>query len=711
MQHGFAMAEEALRAWFQHRDGEAFRVIVNTYGGMVFASARRVLGNDSDAEEVTQESFLALATAARPPTAPLGPWLHRVAVNRAINLKASARRRALREAEHGRAQPPCEGSPWASLEPLLDEALAELPERYRELVVLHYLEGKSQRQIARDLDLPRQTVGYRLEKALRLLRTRLARRGVQIGAPALGVLLAARIARAMPAGLGDVLGKVAIVGACANPAVFPMAHGATTTGGLIMSSKMKAALATASVLLLLMGVPAMRAGDAPSPPDVAADPGASGGPAALEALAPPQPPAAPAPDPPTEPTAAVAERPDAPQVGGIWIATSYVWRSSFDEAPAEWFDGADMPLFRMQSDDTELTLAMLEPWGLDAPYASFEGTRAGEHVRFVAHKDNATLVLEGRFRANWTQIECSGGYDLEGYAGEDRDRASMYHLALALEKAPSHLGASTLASEQQRTRRREEGTALAEALHAYARDHEGRLPIDLGELVPGYLPESALPRTGGDRWVRLHGGQLPAGLLDAGQAWERFFPEDPMPERLAKWEAYQRERWGSGAPVLPPVATLAYRNPYLEISIDALGRTSERAYRLEAVGPEDRETVLRMSAQQLREVALAVMVFRDGHGGHAPAGWLSLYPRYLESETNLTHPMDAPGALSYHLVEPGRLEAGAEGLAPHELPVAMEDLDFDPGLGGRNVVFSDGSVRLVSEEDLIALLDRLDPTH
>ncbi|MFC1737092.1 RNA polymerase sigma factor, partial [Candidatus Hydrogenedentota bacterium] len=86
-----------LRRWVDRRDADAFNELANRYAGMVYATCMRVLGNQADAEEVTQDCFLRLAEGDAPVRRSFGGWLHRLATHRCLNRIRSEKRRSLRE--------------------------------------------------------------------------------------------------------------------------------------------------------------------------------------------------------------------------------------------------------------------------------------------------------------------------------------------------------------------------------------------------------------------------------------------------------------------------------------------------------------------------------------------------------------------------------------------------------------------------------------
>src|SRR5262249_37546440 len=88
--------------------------------------------------------------------------------------------------------PPAPGSDAINREfrAVLDEALDHLPEKYRTPIVLCYLQGKSNEEAARQVHCEIGALQMRLSRARDMLRSRLARRGVELPVGALIALLA-----------------------------------------------------------------------------------------------------------------------------------------------------------------------------------------------------------------------------------------------------------------------------------------------------------------------------------------------------------------------------------------------------------------------------------------------------------------------------------------------------------------------------------------
>ncbi len=226
-------------------------VVMAHYADMVYGTSRRVLGNESDAADVAQETFYQFLRHADQITGSIGAWLHQVATGRAIDLvrKNAARRR--REAAYA-AEAPHFPDTWGEVEPLVDEALAALPDDERELLVLHFLERQTMTQLAEAYDVSQPTISRRVAAALDCLRAQLRARGLVVGVVTLSTMLPGAGYAAPPAVI-QALGKMSLAHAASAAA---SAASAATSGGaatfLAAAVSKKALLAGASLALALI---------------------------------------------------------------------------------------------------------------------------------------------------------------------------------------------------------------------------------------------------------------------------------------------------------------------------------------------------------------------------------------------------------------------------------------------------------------------------
>ncbi|HEY3807788.1 MAG TPA: sigma-70 family RNA polymerase sigma factor [Kofleriaceae bacterium] len=161
------------------------------------------------ADEVAQETWLVASERAPDDELPLRPWLARVV----HNLVRMRHRRASRRDARERAAPIVAESPTPhdllerveAQRAIADEVIA-LAEPYREVVLLHYVEGVPTNAIARRLDVPPGTVRRRLKVARDQLRERL-RRGDRIALVLLLAVARSRAARATPFVIGAITMK------------------------------------------------------------------------------------------------------------------------------------------------------------------------------------------------------------------------------------------------------------------------------------------------------------------------------------------------------------------------------------------------------------------------------------------------------------------------------------------------------------------------
>jgi RNA polymerase sigma factor (sigma-70 family) len=217
-----------LEQFVTHQEELAFNALMRRHGPMVFSVCRRVLHENHDAEDAFQATFLLLARKAgviRKQQA-VGGWLHGVARRLALKARTMAARRDSHEKHVASMKRPNLEPAWTELNQDLDSALQELPAKYREPIVLCYLEGKTQEQSAKLLGCSVGTVRNRLAQGRNLLRDRLTRRGCTLSAAAFTTVLATTAAaRAVPIQLRHATLKAAVA----------FASGSALTPGLVSS--------------------------------------------------------------------------------------------------------------------------------------------------------------------------------------------------------------------------------------------------------------------------------------------------------------------------------------------------------------------------------------------------------------------------------------------------------------------------------------------
>ncbi len=193
-----------LAAFVQRSDEQAFAILMRRYGKMVFSASRRWAGNEQDAEDVFQATFLLLARKAATirRRGAVGSWLFRVANRLAARLKSATANRRLHEQN---TACPVEVEQFddltlRELRVVLDQELARLPDKYRAPLLLCYFEGLTQEEAAQRLGWSKRSVKDRLERGRDRLRSRLTRRGLALSAAMSGsMLLPGGYAAAVPA--------------------------------------------------------------------------------------------------------------------------------------------------------------------------------------------------------------------------------------------------------------------------------------------------------------------------------------------------------------------------------------------------------------------------------------------------------------------------------------------------------------------------------
>jgi RNA polymerase sigma-70 factor (ECF subfamily) len=169
-------------------DLDAFDRLIEQYYGLTYRLAYRIIGDQTAAEDATQEIFIkAWRNMARfQGAARFSTWLHSIAVNHCLDASRRRNRDASRldtsplENEdlypalgNGAVSSPSPSDQW-NLSLTLRDAIRKLPEKLRVVVTLRYYMDYSVSDVAAALDLPPNTVRSRLYLAMKRLRTVLA---------------------------------------------------------------------------------------------------------------------------------------------------------------------------------------------------------------------------------------------------------------------------------------------------------------------------------------------------------------------------------------------------------------------------------------------------------------------------------------------------------------------------------------------------------
>ena len=151
------------------RRTEAFEALLAAYQDKVFRLSYSMLGDRAQAEDTAQESFLRIWKSLdryRDDSA-IGTWIFSITRNvclTAISKRAARRTAPIEHAERVASDPPDRERDMLRL-------VRELPENYRQVVMLFYMEDRSYDEVARMLDLPVGTVKTHLHRARKQLGT------------------------------------------------------------------------------------------------------------------------------------------------------------------------------------------------------------------------------------------------------------------------------------------------------------------------------------------------------------------------------------------------------------------------------------------------------------------------------------------------------------------------------------------------------------
>jgi RNA polymerase sigma-70 factor (ECF subfamily) len=172
------------------RDEAAIRVLIQRYNSRLFRIARGVLRNDAEAEDVVQEAYVRAFTrlADFRGESSFGTWVARIAYNEALGrLRLRQSTTDIDDLEHlkqadiilfpytAAAIDPERSMAQRQVHRLLEQAIDELPDDFRTVLIARAVEGLSIDETAEILGIKPQTVKTRLHRARSLLREALER--------------------------------------------------------------------------------------------------------------------------------------------------------------------------------------------------------------------------------------------------------------------------------------------------------------------------------------------------------------------------------------------------------------------------------------------------------------------------------------------------------------------------------------------------------
>lgn len=178
------LLDEDLARMVQQGDQEAFAELVRRYEKQIFSLAYRLIGDYDEAADLAQEAFLRIYQMIHryDPEKKFFSWMYRVAQNTCLNARERRPNNVVpveRAEEYfgdtaaGEAAEPEKDYLNREIRRNIDRAISELPDNYRDIIYLRYIEDLSYQQIADALSLPVSTIETRLFRGRKLLQQKL----------------------------------------------------------------------------------------------------------------------------------------------------------------------------------------------------------------------------------------------------------------------------------------------------------------------------------------------------------------------------------------------------------------------------------------------------------------------------------------------------------------------------------------------------------
>ena len=348
---------------------------------------------------------------------------------------------------------------------------------------------------------------------------------------------------------------------------------------------------------------------------------------------------------------------------------------------------------------------------------------SGNRIQFAMDLRNpkvssGPIEVEGQVSADRTTMECTGSTPAD-------DGSGVLELTIEAKKLDDADAAHRAEVAAALAERQEELKALMGALKAYADEHEHRFPSELAALVPDYLPDASLFEDTETRTILYAGAMLDLLLLDVPGMYPEVMKalgsasSDGI-DHYVKLEQACTRTFGRTSPAPISMLRATYTNPPMVAQLDDWGKVTFVEGTLEPA-PTD-EQMQASSQNNLKQFGIVVKMFVCEQHGYTPPGWWSTYPEYLTDVRILHAPADEPGSgCSYDYLLPGVHQEtydarvaqafGIQGetdrmtlvLAESQIPLVAEKKAFVSGR--RNVLFADGHVELISDDEWSARIE------
>ncbi len=185
--HDPAISDEEIAAFVQRGDSERFGMLMARYEPKLMRYGSRFLAQGDDIREVVQDVFIKTYQDIRSfdTSQKFSPWIYRIAHNAFANELRRKSRGHIRFPDfdlllsHSPAPDSSDSeSEHASLVRMVETGLESISSKYREVLVLYFMEELSYKEIADVLRVPVNTVGVRLARAKAALRTSYKERNI-----------------------------------------------------------------------------------------------------------------------------------------------------------------------------------------------------------------------------------------------------------------------------------------------------------------------------------------------------------------------------------------------------------------------------------------------------------------------------------------------------------------------------------------------------